>query len=143
MKTKIHIIISCLVVLFFAGQLVGCKSGSEENDPVLQMLTSGTWKGASIEMDGQDKSSLFAGFQLTFTATAFTSVNGLGIWPEQGTWSFVDETKTSIKRSDSAVIAISSISADQLVLTFSWDPAFASGGRTRSVAGEYVFHLRK
>lgn len=143
MKTKIHIIISCLVVLFFVGQLAGCKSGNEENDPVLQMLTSGTWKGASIEMDGQDKSSLFAGFQLTFTAAAFTSVNGLGIWPEQGTWSFVDETKTSIKRSDDAVITISSISADQLVLTFSWDPAFASGGRKKSVEGEYVFRLRK
>lgn len=142
MKSKICIIISCSFVLLLSNQLMSCKSSSDETDPVLQMLTSGTWKAAFIEMDAQDKTALFLDFRLTFTPTSFTSENGLGIWPDQGAWSFADEPKSSINRSDGATVAITSITESELVLSFNWDPAF-TGGRIKSVGGDYEFRLTK
>lgn len=125
----------------------GCGSDGGDDTPpapdVQALLTSGTWKVKSVTVDGLNKNDLFPGFTVSFTATGFTSTNGIPVWPASGTWSFTDAEKKSMTRNDGTTVTLEAISATDLSLKLQWTKNTLAGGKLTSIAGTHVFTLNK
>lgn len=145
MKKIFHLIFifSSMMVLV---HLTGCGGGS--NGPTAkevntQKLIANSWKLNTVTVDAVDKTVLYAGLTLKFTATNYTSTSGGVVWPASGTWSFTDEAGKTIKRSDNQEITITEISDTALKLTLTRTQGTFGPGRIESVAGVHVFSLVK
>lgn len=131
-----------LLLLVAIISVSGCGSDDEdmkETDRVQAILTDGAWNLQTVTVGGTDQTALYAGLQVTFTATGYTSVNGDAVWPATGTWQFTNESATVIKRNDDLVIDIAEILDNKLVLELTWTKTTLGSGRTASVAGEHTF----
>src|SRR5689334_12022694 len=115
MKSQILIIAICLCILSFPG----CKKDPEPSlsEVATKKLVSKGWILRSVSVDGVDKTSTYAGLTLTFTTTGYTTTNGKVIWPTSGTWSFIDEDATRIKRNDDLEITITDLTDASLILS--------------------------
>lgn len=111
-------------------------------DQVSELLKANTWKMQSVLVDGVDKTSVYAGLTLSFTATNYTSTKGGAVWPATGTWSFADDTGKLINRNDGVLITVEEINATKLSLKLNWAKTIL-GGRTTSVAGNHTFVFGK
>jgi len=146
MKKINSLYIASSVLLFFAVSVLsscGGKDSPSASEVNQGILSSGTWKISNVTVDGVDQTSLFTGLTLQFTASSYTTTNGDPVWPATGTWSFTDDTATSVKRSDGVIVGISSISETGLVLTLDWTKTTLGTGRVKSVAGAHVFTFTK
>lgn len=132
----------CLSGLLF---MQGCKkdSAQPESERVKALLKSNTWKMQSVQVDNVDKTSVYAGFTLSFTDVNYSTTKGGGVWPASGTWTFVDDTGKKIKRNDNLEVTITEISNTSLKLSLSWAAGTLGPGRTESVAGNHVFSFVK
>lgn len=135
-------------VLVVLASLVFFSSCKKDDGPTVQetntnLLTSGTWKVGSVKVDNVDRTSLFTGMTLQFTAAGYTTANGGPVWPATGTWSFTDDAAMSIKRNDDLQVTITSISESSLVLTLTWSKTTLGKGRSSSVAGVHAFSFTK
>lgn len=108
-------------------------------EQVSALLVASEWRMQSVQVDGIDKSDVYSGLTLQFTANGFTSAAGQAIWPASGTWSFTDDAATKFKRDDGLEITISSITATQLDLELSWTETTLGSGRVSSVGGKHRF----
>ncbi len=80
MKKRFYFLFAA-VVLFGVMLLPGCGGGgSEPTTDRTQLLTKGAWNIKSVVVDGVTKSQ-FAGLQVIFTSTGFTSTGGTPVWP--------------------------------------------------------------
>ncbi len=139
-----------LVILIIAMiQLSSC--GGKGGDPTpttpsaqdaAKALLVGTWKLQGVMVDGVDKTSVYAGFGISFTNTAYSTTNGGAAWPATGTWSFANTDGTAIKRDDGLVIQIVPTQTS-LIMTFAWSKTTLGGGRVESVSGQNVFTMAK
>lgn len=107
------------------------------------LLTKATWPLTSILVEGEDASSLFVGFSLTFTNTGYTTTGTSPVWARSGTWSFTDDTATKFKREDNVEVTITSVDDKTLKLTLFWDKQTTQGGRVGSLKGKHEFVLTK
>ena len=121
--------------------LSSCKKKTVVPDAAA-LLKSGAWKIKTVTVDGADKLSLFTGMTLSFSATNFTSTNGVPVWPASGTWT-LNTDKTVITRGDAVTVNIDNISETALGLSLTWGKTTLNGGRTESVAGKHVFTFTK
>ena len=85
----------------------------------------------------------YDGLKLSFNNGGFTSVNGRGVWPATGTWSFTDDSGKAFKRGDEALVDIVSISETNLTLSLDWAKTTVGPGRSLSVPGKHVFSMTK
>jgi hypothetical protein len=136
-----------LLPLAFIVVLTGLMS-CKDDDPSPQekatnLLTSSTWKIKTVSVDATDRTSLYPGLTLTFTATGYTTTNGGVIWPADGTWSFKDQSATVITRSDGLEITIQELSETSLKLAFTWAKTTLGSGRVQSVSGQHVMTFSK
>ena len=132
------------MVLFV--HLTGCggsSSGPTAKEVNTQKLIANTWKLSTVTVDAVDKTILYAGLTVKFTATSYTSTSGGVVWPASGTWSFTDEAGKIIKRNDNQEITITEISDTALKLTLTRTQGTIGPGRIESVAGVHVFSLVK
>lgn len=130
--------------------LSSCDSGGD--DPTTQMTkqeevtsllvgagsTPKTWTMQSVAVDGVDKSTLFGGMTIKFTAGTFTVANGGPLWPATGTWTFTSDQAITIKRDDGTEVQVQA-TATSLKLTMTWNKKTFGTGRTTSVSGQHVF----
>jgi len=146
MKTLKYIL--SIVVLFGLITFAGCKKDSSDPvgpDPLADRLTElmnggSTWDLVNVTKDGYDVSDQFNGFKLTIGEFTYSTTNALATaWPVSGIWAFNNDNPNSIVR-DNDVIISTSISNNQLTLSFS--VTGLSGGRLASVDGDYVFTLQ-
>lgn len=111
-------------------------------DAAKALLVANPWKLQGVTVDGVDKTSVYAGFGINFTSTAYSTTNGGTVWPASGTWSFANTDGTAIKRDDGLLIQILPTSTS-LVMTFTWTKTTLGGGRVGSVSGVNVFTMTK
>lgn len=138
----------CLASVIFlsALNLTGCKkdSGLSETEQQLIALQNDgkNWILGSnrVFKDGVDVTDRFSDFKLSIGNKTYTTQNGIiPVWAPSGTWGFQDNNPQRLLRDDGVVINVSLVSGN-LTLTFVAD-AVPSGGRKRSVSGEYQFQL--
>lgn len=138
-----------LVVLFFAS----CKDDDDpQPDPTADQVEklSRTWGVTSVDLDGDNVTSQWAAFTLTFnTNFNYSTTNGISpVWEPTGTWSFGgtndNPVLTTIIRSDNVDMTILNIAEDASTLTLRFNIVGAEpgrGGRISSLNGEYTFEL--
>ncbi len=130
-----------VMVLF----IQSCKTDDPtiaEVDRVATLLKANSWKMQSVIVDGTDKTTVYAGLTLGFTATSYTSSNGGLVWPASGTWTFADDTGKVINRNDGVIITVEEISTTKLSLKLNWAKT-TLGGRITGVAGNHTFVFGK
>jgi hypothetical protein len=142
---KIGFIGSIVLLAMACAFLTGCKGGDDPSpkDVNTKKLMTNIWKLNSVQVDAVDKTSLFTGMTLKFTATNYTTTNGGVVWPASGTWTFTDDTATKIKRNDDLVVTIFEITDTSLKLSLSWASGTYGPGRVSSVAGIHTFNFVK
>jgi hypothetical protein len=126
------------------------SSCSRDNDPVpsqqelvTQKLTASPWVLQSVTVDGFDQTGTYSGMTLSFTSTGFTSVNGRGVWPDTGSWTWRNEEATSFSRNDGVIVSIQDISNTSLRIEMDWDETTFIRARTSSIGGKHVFVFGK
>ncbi len=133
----LHLLPLALIVMLSA--LISCKDDEPTpQEKATSLLTSSTWKIKTVSVDATDRTSVYPGLTLTFTATGYTTTNGGVIWPATGTWLFKDQTATTITRSDGLEITIQELTETSLKLAFSWTKTTLGSGRVQSVSGLHV-----
>lgn len=143
-QLKYYAIILCLA---FIVMQTGCKddpaSPMSDLEQQLDLLMNGgkSWVVGSsgVVKDGFDVTDQFAGFKLTVGNKSYSTTNGLShVWNSTGAWDFKDGNKNQILIDGSTEASVS-VSAGKLTLTFTAQGS--SGGRTKSIEGEYQFNL--
>jgi len=140
-----------ITALFLVGIMVltGCKDDpteptvSELEQQLAALMNGGkSWVAGSsgIIKDGFDVTDQFTDFKLTVGNKTYNVANGLShVWPTSGTWDFQNNNPNLILRDGATGIAVA-FSGATLTLSFTADGS-ASGGKVRSVSGEYQFNL--
>jgi hypothetical protein len=132
-----------ILALFAINLFSSCKEPvtpptPEEITSALLTASGTTWKMQDVKVDGVDKSSLFTGLTLKFTAGSYSTTNGGPVWPASGTWTFTSDQATTIRRNDNIEVQVQ-VTATSLKLTLAWDKDTIGPGRTESVSGQHVF----
>jgi len=114
-------------------------------------LTWGLASGTAVTLDGDDRTSDWTGFELTFTTSKSYSTSASSeesVWPVTGTWDFEDPSTTAglnvLVRSDQQKVRIDNISESNLTLSF--DKLLAKvnkNAKIASIEGNWVFKLVK
>ena len=144
MKTimkSLKLIFSVMIIVYL-GMLLSCgggEPGQSAQDKTTNLLIAHAWKIKTVTINDTDQSSVFANLSITFTKTAYSSVNGKAEWPASGTWSFDGSSATDIVRNDGLTMTIESLSDTSLVISFLWDTTTFGGGRVQGVSGQTVF----
>jgi hypothetical protein len=143
--------IIAIAFLVACSQFMSCGSGGGD-DPAPEKtaaelttakLTAGQWKVGSVTVDGVDQSALFKSFNITFTATSFSTTNGGVVWPASSTWSFTDANATGFSRSDGITVQLQEITDSSLKMSMAWSKNTLGPGRIESVKGQHVFTMGK
>jgi hypothetical protein len=131
-----------LLWLLLASACGGDSSEMFSEEESVKKLLIGAWNLNSATVDGSS-TEVYNGLSLTFTSTTVTAVKGEPLWPATSTWTFVDETAKTIKRSDGLIIDIISITEVQLKLGLTWTKTTMGGGRVSSIAGKHVLTFNR
>lgn len=145
---KILKYIALSIVLIGIVTVIGCKDDSDPTPSELEQQLDALMNGGSnwvlgndgVIKDGFDVTSQFAGFKLTIGNKTYSTENGLSpVWETSGTWDFQNDNPNLVLRDGETSITLS-LSGGNLTMTFMAEGA-TTGGRTKSVSGEYQFHL--
>src|SRR5260221_9985382 len=147
MKTKtnfLRIAVSGIVFVMVAS-LLGCgkKNTPSPAQVNTNILSSHGWMLQSLQVDNVDKTSLYTGMTLSFTATNYTTTKGAPVWVASGTWAFSGNDGKIITRDDQIDVSIDQIADSQLVLSLTWNKTTLGAGRQASVSGKHVYTLVK
>lgn len=149
----LNLIRSIITIAFLVAcsQFMSCSSGGGD-DPAPEKtaaelttakLTASPWKVGSVTVDGVDQSALFKSFNITFTATSFSTTNGGVVWPASSNWSFTDVNATGFSRSDGITVQLQEITDTALKMSMAWSKNTLGPGRIESVKGQHVFTMGK
>jgi hypothetical protein len=133
-------LIVCLLLMACGGDNPPEPTSAEQ---VRALLTASEWRLQTVQVDGIDKTDIYAGLKLQFTANGFTAASGKAIWPASGTWSFTNDAATQLKRNDDVAVDIRSITSSELELELAWSDNTLGSGRVSSIAGKHVFVFTK
>ncbi|WP_373493346.1 hypothetical protein [Aquiflexum sp.] len=137
-----------LLIIF---PLLFSSCGEDPSDPpqtqqeiTRLIMVNSPWKMTKVTVDGFDQTNVYRDLVLTFLNTQYTSVNGKGVWPETGFWSFDNTEATAFLRSDGLRVEIQNITETSLRLSLDWDETtYITTGRTLSLEGQHVFEFGK
>ena len=134
-----------ITLLAVITQLTSC-GGSDPapsvQDQVRSKMVSGLWRIKTVTVDGVDRTSVYPGLTLQFTASAYTSANGKPVWATSGTWEFTSADGKTIKRDDNIEVTME-VTTTSLELVLNWPTGTLGGGRAGSVKGVNVFTFTK
>jgi hypothetical protein len=134
-----------LMSTFLILALIGGCSKTETRTQaqiVTGYMTQKNWSINTVQVDGVDATSNFAGMALSFTPTSFSTTNSNTIWPANGTWKFTDASGSTFKIDDQLLVTVAQASSSTLSLTLTWTKTTFAGGRVQSVSGNYEFQFR-
>jgi len=137
-------ILASLTLIVGLTQLTSCGKdpSPSQQDIVKKKLINTIWKIQSVTVDDVDKTSIYPGLTLQFTATDYNSANGKPVWPTNGTWAFTSADAKTITRDDGIEITVNA--ADTILkLTLNWPTSTLGGGRVSSIKGVNVFTFTK
>lgn len=138
MKRKIIILMQ--VAAFGVVCLMSCGGGGDDGtdepsaqERALEDLT-GTWRLASITVDGNDITANYPGFTFSYTEATYTTVNAKILFKASGTWSWADNTTSTLfNLDDGKSISITLLNQSEFGLAFT----HTSGGSAAGVSGNY------
>jgi len=142
-STRLAKLISFMVLSMLIIQLSGCgDSGATDpapsaQDAIKEKLTANKWNLQTATVDGVDKTAVYQGMAITFSASNYSSTNGGVIWPASGAWSFNSTDGTTIKRDDGMIVNVD-ITDSTLKLSFTWSKNTLGGGKIGSVSGQHI-----
>lgn len=139
MKIKNTSLASVLCLTFIMLFTACSEEEPAPSDAVLSKLKSKTWNVSSVQVDGVDQTTLFAGMTLTFTVKDYQVNPANAIWPASGTWQFTDKEGTVITRNDGLEITVAEITESSLKLSLQWSKNTFGAGRIASVSGQHLF----
>jgi hypothetical protein len=144
-KNRILYLTVSVVAIAMMAFLSRCGKHEESATSInRKILSSHDWKLQSLTVDGVDKTSMYPGMTLSFTATSYSSSNGTPVWPQIGTWSFPGGTDaTTILRDDQIEVHVDQIRDDHLELSLTWNKDTFGSGRTSSIRGRHTYVLGK
>jgi hypothetical protein len=136
--------IATLLSLFV---LQGCKDDdptqAEKNS---QIFRAHEWVVKEVLVDNVDKTSIYEGLSIIWKkGSTFTSMNGGGIWPASGTWSFKDNSgdillvSLGVDGDKEVEVMVRSLDQSAMILEFQWDESTLGSGRGSSVTGAHQF----
>jgi hypothetical protein len=136
-------IVITLGVIALAMGVTACSDddpAAEDQDALVGTWTLGT-EGEVIK-DGTDVTANYAGLQITFVKEgAYTTQHAGALFEASGTWARKDANSVLLDQ-DFEITVVSATATDlTLYLMFSIDDV--SGGRVKSLVGEYTLHLKK
>lgn len=117
------------------------KNGISPQEVAKKRLIGQAWNIKSVTVDGVDKTSMYTGMTITFTATSYSSTNGGVIWPSSGTWSFKSTDGTTLLRNDGTELTVL-VADTSLDISLFW-PERTLGGRAYSLMGNHKFSFIK
>lgn len=145
---KLTINLFLLGVILVVG-FSGCKDDENPTIPeVDEMLAriAHTWTLQEVNKDDIDLTAAFPGMKLIIQDDrTFSMVNPVPpMWPAEGSFTLAELSngRFQITRSDDVVIIVTSVSETTLVVELDYD-ATTSGGRSKSVSGNYEFTFVK
>ena len=145
MKTIINKLGAAQVMIVIAFVVItGCGKKETISQTTLNtnILSSHGWKLQSLMVDNVDKTILYSGMTLSFTAATYATTKGSPVWASNGTWTFSGNDGKTITRDDQIDVSIDQIADSQLVLSLTWNKT-TLGGRQESVSGKHVYTLVK
>lgn len=126
-------------LLIFSGCNDDDGPGITQDQQRLDQLTA-SWQLGSVINDNNDVTNQFAGFRLAIEQFTYTTQNGGNAWPDQGTYSFIENDLNRLLRSDGVELQIKSLSSDELIITFQTTQL---NGRKSGITGGFEFQLVK
>ncbi len=138
--------LASLTLIVVLTQLTSCGKSDpvpSAQDVVKGKLINTTWKIHDVTVDDVDKTSIYTGLTLQFTAADYSSANGKPVWPTNGTWTFTSADAKTIKRDDGIEITVDVSSDNVLKLSLNWPTSTLGGGRASSIKGVNVFTFTK
>lgn len=139
---------SILTTGFLLAMIFMIASCSEDDKPTkeeafLQDL-SGTWQVDGVTLDGADVTEEFESMAITFKKDqTYTVQNPVGnIWDASGTFTLEESSgeNFNLLRDDEALVTVNQLNETTLTLSMQFESA---PGRTRGLAGEYVFEMKR
>lgn len=133
-----------LLVITFS--VISC---SEEDDKKTKEETflsnlSGTWQTDAVTLDDEDVTEEFNDMTVTFKKDqTFTVQNPVGnIWGGAGTFTLEEGTgdNFNLLRDDDVFVTVIQLTETTLVFSMQFDSA---PGRTRGLAGDYIFEMKR
>ncbi len=106
-------------------------------------LIGSTWRLERVTVDGMNETDTYRDLTISFSQSSYSTSNGRVIWPETGTWEFVDDSNTVIRRGDGLLVTIQSITSNSLVLALVWESRSIDTGRKLAIAGNHIFEFGK
>jgi Lipocalin-like domain len=139
-----NIITTCFLLV----TILMVSSCSEDDKPTKEETfladLSGTWQADAVMLDDLDVTEEFEDMAITFKKDkTFTVQNSVGnIWGESGTFTLEEGSGSNFNllRNDDTLITVTELTETTLTLTMQFDSA---PGRTRGLAGEYVFEMKR
>ncbi len=124
--------------------LCGCKKDSPSPEQKRINELTASWIVSSVENDGTDVTSEFAGFTLTVTGEkTYSTVNGGNPWPASGTFDFVEGNLDLIIRDDDVEVTIDAVSETTLSLSFRKTNIGNQAAGIQGVTGQFTFNLTR
>ena len=139
--------LSTILLIMLTMQLIGCQEKKSDPlpsvlDETRTMLMANHWKIQEVNVDGVDQTLVYKGITIQFGESSFTTTNGGAVWQSSGTWSFITDDGTSIKRDDGVEIKLE-VTEAKLKLSLFWMKTTFAGGKLNSVKGLNVFTFLK
>lgn len=140
-------LIRIMTVACLAG-LIGfsaCEPTEETPEEIFMKQLAGNWTATEVMLDDIVIENAFEGFQLSITADKkFTTQEGNDpIWPASGSFTLKGTNATpafDLVRNDGVEIEVSQLDDNNLMVEFHY---ISTGGRAKSVTGDYEFTLTK
>ena len=150
-----YILSALLIVslLAFAG-CGGDDDGPSAREEFINDLAQTWWidqsdESVSIQLDGQEVTSIFADFEITINTdlTYTTNSDILAVesfpWPQSGSFTLTGDLKELV-RDDGLIINVELTDETLLSLSFIYDSGFDNaGGRQQAVLGTWLFVMKK
>lgn len=139
-------IVTMAFLLAITFSVISCSEEDDKKTKEESFLStlSGTWQTDAVALDNEDVTEEFNDMTITFKEDqTFTVQNPVGnIWGSAGTFTFEEGSgdNFNLLRDDGVLVTVSQLTETTLVFFMQFDSA---PGRTRGLAGEYIFEMKR
>ncbi|UII26785.1 hypothetical protein LVD15_26410 [Fulvivirga maritima] len=130
-----------VVFVFFVTSCSNDDSGTPNPEEVQIELLKGSWRATQVTLNETDQDG-WDDFEIEFTEETYITTNTqTQIWPESGSWHFVEGSLNQMERGDGIVIDFQ-VTGSALTMTFMFSSTHSSG-KLNGLDGVYAFQFQK
>src|SRR6478736_5623501 len=125
-----------IVLMLAVITLSGCKDEPTQQEKTQAQLVSAQWVTPVVTVDGVDQSDLYANFNIKFLKDTYSTQGGGPLWATSGTWSFANDTASTLMLDGDTEVQLNEITETSLTLTVQNENTTFISGRAHSVKGK-------